>query len=283
MNLWPFKILVKLTLAAVPARHKILRKIGIFKHGCMDDVSYAHKIFTQHEKAAFKEKMPEGLCVLELGPGDSVTSALMASARNVSKIYLSDAGSYATQDVDFYKHTAEKLKTDYGLTPQDISTVDNFDDMLKLLKAKYLTNGVVGLVGIPDNSVDYIWSHSVLEHVRKADFKVTMGHLARILKPGGMISHNVDLMDHLNHGLNNLRFPESIWENDYFAGAGFYTNRMGYSESLKIMTAAGLTLLETETGRWPTLPIKRSSLNRAFKDIPEDELRVRTYRVLLTK
>lgn len=155
--------------------------------------------------------------------------------------------------------------------------------MLNTLNATYLTNGLEGLKNIPDNSVDYIWSHSVLEHVRKKYYKQTMQHLMRILKPGGFISHSVDLMDHLNRGLNNLRFAESIWENEYFASAGFYTNRIGYTEGLNIMKETGMEVLSTNAGRWPEMPINRKCLNKAFQGIPDEELMVRTYNVLLTK
>lgn len=270
-------------LSGIPFRHKILRRYGIFKHGNMDDISYAHKIFMQHIKHAYPEQMPSNLIMLELGPGDSVVSALIANAVGAKKIYLADAGSYATENIEFYKKAAATLLNQYDLSVPGIEDAHSFSDMLNVLNAEYITSGLAGLKTIETDSVDFIWSHSVLEHVRKKDFSNTMSELSRILKPGGFISHSVDLQDHLDRGLNNLRFSESFWENDYVASSGFYTNRLGYTESLEIMKKAGLTILSTEAGRWDSLPLPKDKMHQDFRNIPEEELRVRTYNALLSK
>jgi SAM-dependent methyltransferase len=281
MAIWAAKIAAKLVLGRIPFRHQVLRGLGMFKHGKMDEASHALKIFNLHKNAAFPEGLPANFTALELGPGDSLASALIAKAYGAKAIYLCDVGHYATRDITKYREMiSEFQKADLINTPQ-LKDINNTSDMLDLCNASYLTNGLTGLKSIPDNSVDFIWSHSVLEHIRKKDFTATMHELHRILKDTGRASHNVDLQDHLEKSLNSLRFSESIWENDIFANSGFYTNRLRCSESLSLMEKAGFKILKQEQGRWGKLPLPQHKMHPDFSHLSAEELRVRTYSVLL--
>lgn len=282
MPLWAAKIAAKLILGRLPFRHQLLRNMGIFKHGRMDEAAYALKIFNLHKDSAFPEGLPENFTALELGPGDSLASAIIAKAHGAKAIYLCDVDHYASNDIEKYRTLALEL-TKIGLknTP-DLSNIKDAPEMLELCNATYLTNGLKGLKSIPDKSVDFIWSHSVLEHIRKKDFSTTMKELHRILKKeNGRASHNVDLQDHLEKSLNNLRFPETIWENDIFANSGFYTNRLRYTQSMELIKDAGFEIIGQNAGQWPSLPLPRSKMHSDFHDLPDEELLTRTYSVLL--
>lgn len=274
-------MIVKVALSWVPGRHLVLRRFGIFKHGRMDETDYALKIFRIHAQRAFPGGFPKNFVALELGPGDSVLSALIAAAHGADKIYLSDAGNYARKDLAFYQAAAAELRAEHDLNVPDISGAQNFKHMLELCGAVYMHHGLNNLQTIAERSVDFIWSHSVVEHIRKKDFDATMENLIRILNPMGRISHIVDLQDHLNHALNNLRFPDAFWEHEIIANAGFYTNRLGYDRALESMRAGGAQILETESGCWEALPTPRKKMAARFQTQHEDDLRVRTYSVLL--
>ncbi len=156
--------------------------------------------------------------------------------------------------------------------------------MLRELNATYLTSGSASWGSIPDNAVDYVFSHAVLEHVRRAEFGATMREVFRVLKPGGLASHNIDLKDHLGGRLNNLRFPERLWEQDWFAArSGFYTNRLRPSELLRHFAEAGFELLGSVVAQFPDVPTRRQVMDRAFRAMPEDELRASGLRVMLRK
>ena len=60
-----------------------------------------------------------------------------------------------------------------------------------------LTNGLESWSEIEDESIDFIFSQAVLEHIPKNDFRQTMIECHRILKQNGVISHTIDLKDHL--------------------------------------------------------------------------------------
>jgi len=277
---WALKIIAKLIIARLPMPYSFWRSLSVFRHGSMDSTEYSVKIFNLHLKRAFPDGLPSDAVILELGPGDSLASALLGYASGASKTYLVDVDSFARKDVAFYRALAADL-CNRGLQCPDLSGVMSFDDILESSNARYLTDGLSSLRTIPSDSVDFIWSHSVLEHVRKDELVSVLGELQRILKPGGLSSHNVDYQDHLAYSLNNLRFPEQLWESGFFAKSGFYTNRIPAIWLHRMLQEAGFKILCEEFGKWPELPIPRHALHRDFKKFTDDELCNRTSHILL--
>ena len=95
------------------------------------------------------------------------------------------------------------------------------------------------------------------------------------------MSHSVDLKDHLGGRLNNLRFSEDWWEKDWVAGSGFYTNRLRYSEMIEMFQDAGLVCLQISLEKFNRIPINRFSMNRVFRNLPDDDLIVSGFHVVL--
>ncbi|MDA1082337.1 MAG: methyltransferase, partial [Gemmatimonadetes bacterium] len=87
--------------------------------------------------------------------------------------------------------------------------------------------------------------------------------------------------DHLGGALNNLRFSESIWESDFFASAGFYTNRLQFDAILRIMKQAGFEADAEVLQRWSELPTPLRSLAHPFRNLTPDELLVATFHATL--
>jgi SAM-dependent methyltransferase len=272
---WWAKIPAKLVLARLPVRYGLWKRLGIFRHGRMDTLDYAMRVFRSHFEAG---KLDRGFTCLELGPGDSLVSALVAFAHGARRIYLVDAGTFASQDVSFYHDMVAKLETHGYRVP---ATFDSVEEMLKQCGAQYFTNGLNGLRSIPFGSVDFIWSQSVLEHVWKREFQETVSEWSRVLKPEGFGSHHVDLKDHLNYALNNLRFPESVWESSLFRTSGFYTNRIRFSEMLHIFEKCGFAARVSAKTCWQQMPTPRSRLHNHFRELPDDDLLVSSFAVVL--
>jgi len=275
---WWVKLCAKLILSRLPLRYAVWQRLGLFRHGCMDASGYAIQVFHSHvEKAGFKDKLP-GKTVMEFGPGDSIASAIIAAAHGARAI-LVDAGCFVETDVVSY-FELERVLSENGLNI-NLSGCRNVDEILEHCNASYMTQGLESLRKIEDSSVDLVFSQAVLEHVRRKDFQETMRECRRILRPGGVCSHRVDLGDHLGGGLNNLRFSEMIWESGFFANSGFYTNRFRYSEMLDLFRQAGFQVRVTGVRRWEALPTQRNKLAKAFSALPDDELCISGFDVLL--
>lgn len=168
-----------------------------------------------------------------------------------------------------------------GLATPEVKGIQSPEEFLASSGAHYLTQGLSSLRTIADHSVDFIWSQAVLEHIRRADFLDTMQELRRVIRPDGVCSHRVYIKDHLGGALNNLRFPEYMWESDFMANSGFYTNRIRYNEMLVLFQKANFATEIIRLDHWDSLPTPMAKLLCNFKKLQIDELCVSGFDVIL--
>lgn len=277
---WWMKIALKMVLSRLPVGYGFWRSVGIFKLGHMQEPAYAYQMFVRHLERVKLSKDGSEFAVLELGPGDSLFSAVIACALGARETYLIDVGPFARQDMQTYIGMATFLSGE-GLDPPDINGIDSLDDLTQVCGAHYQTDGLNSLRTVPDESVDFIWSQSVLQHIRKAQFLDTMRELRRVIRPNGACSHSIDLRDCLGGALNNLRFSDRLWERDFMARSGFYTNRIRFAEMLSLFREAGFEPEVLTVHRWDSLPTPRKKLSPPFKSLPDDDLCVSGVEVIL--
>ncbi len=277
---WWAKIAAKLLLSRIPLPYSLWKRLSLFEQGAMERPEYAYKVFRRHFDRAGADFAGKNFVALELGPGDTLYSALIARAFGATRTHLIDDGDFATRNLDNYEAMDRHL-AQQGRPVAITRPLSSLDRLLTECGAQYHRGGLESLRAIPDGSVDFIWSQAVLEHVRKADFLETLRQMRRVLGTRGVCSHRIDLTDHLGGALNNLRFSDRTWESAFFSSSGFYTNRIGYSEMLSLFEDAGFEVEVCGIDRWPSLPVARRSLAPAFKDLPEEDLRVLGFDVIL--
>ncbi len=281
---WWLRVAAKIVLARLPVGYSFWKRLGLFEHGDMNQPARALETYLMHAKAASLPTSPQSVAedfnVLELGPGDSVFTAMVARAVGAGRVWLVDAGPFATTAPTAYSAMADYLQTQHYQVPYS-AEITNLQGVLSACHAEYLTDGVASLAKIPPHSVDFCFSNAVLEHIPKGDFSRLVRELKRLLKPGGVCVHRVDLKDHLGGGLNNLRFSAAIWEGPLLSRSGFYTNRIRYAEMLAVFEQAGFTCEVARKITWDKLPIARSSLADEFQTLPDDDLLVSGFDVVL--
>ncbi|MEM7757582.1 MAG: methyltransferase domain-containing protein [Cyanobacteria bacterium P01_A01_bin.40] len=217
---------------------------------------------------------------MELGPGNSLFSALICRSFGGDQTYLIDVDDFAIEEIESYKKMADFLKQQ-NLPAINIDDSQSFDDVMNSCGGYYLTDGLNSLKSIEDRSIDFIWSHAVLEHIRRDEFLSIMKETRRVISEDGICSHTVDLKDHFDQSLNNLRFDENFWESEFVNNSGIYTNRIRYSEMLDIFKQAGFEIKSTEVNKWEKLPVPHSALDKQFRDLSDDELCVSGFSVVL--
>jgi len=280
---WWTKIGVKLFLSRLPLPYEMWSSIGIFRHGDMADPSRAIKVFTEHlARARSVRPIPNGFTMLELGPGDSVLSAAVARSCGASASWLVDAGSFADRNPDLLYALDQALPMS-GLRSLDIPEGADFEAILAYLNAHYLISGLQSLSAIPSAAVDLIWSSVVLEHVLADEFDAVVREFHRILSPQGVMSHAIDLRDHLGGSLNNLRFSKERWESASWREAGFYTNRMSQAEILESFERGGFIVKSLTDDLWPAPPLAREKMHESFRRRTDEELRVAGFDIVLVK
>lgn len=278
---WWAKIGAKIVLSRLPVSYDGWRTLGVFRHGAMRDAGYAIDVFVRHFSRA-ESLLPTGFVALELGPGDSLASALVARAHGACATYLVDAGAFASRaEIEPYNDLCRVLE--HRGRPVPGAPFTSVSEMLDRVGAMYLTGGLSSLRSLPTGRVDFVFSQAVLEHVALDEFDATTGELYRVQRDGGVSSHRVDLQDHLAHSLNSLRFSRGVWESRLFSASGFYTNRLRAHQIVEAFTRAGYEVLARDDDRWAALPLPAGKLHRDFAALPRSELLVRAVDLLARK
>ena len=277
---WQAKMLGKLVLARLPLTAAQWHRLGLFRHGEMEDARYAYGV-ARHHLDALAAYRPRSFTMLELGPGNSVASAVVASAVGATHCTLVDVAPHATRELEGYAALARYLR-DVGLAPPPVDQVRSFEGLLAACQASYLTEGLASLRSIPEASVDVGWSHAVLEHVRLRELEDTLAETRRVIRPGGAWSHTIDLRDHLAENLNHLRFPGWLWEADVVARSGFYTNRVRFRPFVELFAAAGFDVSIRNVHRWAAVPLSRRKLQYPYRAESDHDLCVASFDVLAT-
>src|SRR4029077_3784962 len=136
---------------------------------------------------------------------------------------------------------------------------------------------------LANDSVDFVFSQAVLEHLPLAQFERFLGESFRVLRPGGVSSHVIDLEDHLGGALNHLRFSRRFWEWSQMSRSGFYTNRLRASEICRSAAEAGFIVSVAQLVRWSSLPTPRAALDREFQAFSDEELAIAGLTLVLLK
>jgi hypothetical protein len=271
---WWAKIAAKVVLKRLPASHALLSRLNIFRHS-----------YTSHDprgqvraiKARIDDfrartgRFPQS--VLELGPGEITTCAVVYKALGVAHTELVDVGDFGAADVAAYQRVAAAA-ADLGLRPPDLTDAADRDEVLARCGATYRTAGLADLQHIASHCVDFVSSVAVIEHIRRHEVAATFAELKRIMKSDALAFHAIDFQDHLGGKLENLRFPPSVWESEWMAGSGFYTNRLSASAVIAMLRAAGFEVDVVSRMLWPHPPTTLARIARELRSgWTDDDLR----------
>lgn len=264
-NFWWVIVLAKLLLSFAPFIKRIFRALGFYSPGLMLDYDYAINCFNEHYNAMenLAGDSNIGKVIVEFGPGGSNFSALIGHAMGFSQSILIDIKPLdqlilESAEKNFFL-IKDKLKSrgKYGMIQNhDFSDIDY----------SYMSEGITSLGHLESNSVDFLWSHSVLQHIHIDSFLNALIEFHRILKPGSLMSHKVDFKDCIAFGLNNMRFSDVTWNSDRFFTSGFYTNRIRRDEMLNLFSDSGFDVIKTNDFYFEEVPLK---LTQCSEDIRE--------------
>jgi len=244
----------------------LLHKAGVYSHGTKS-VERDFNVFSKHFDAV-RSLLPEkDFAVLEIGPGYSAASAVFATYYGATHTYFVDQGMYIRKESE--REAKQFLKQKFDRAPESVEYT-------------CLDGGTASLKELSDNSVDYIFSNSVLEHVRKDEMLPLLKECRRILTTGGVCSHWIDFKDHLGASLHSLRFSEKFWEGNLVGNAGFYTNRSRLSQLQELFEEAGFSCKIIKTAEFPKMKLRRSQFSTEFRDMSDKDMATAGCHVILT-
>ncbi len=214
-----------LTYTPLAARYRIPRTGGT------DDPDYCYGVFLRHLVHAHRAgltRLPE--VVAELGPGDSLGTGLAWLIAGASRYLAFDVRRYATTKRNAAVFDAlvarflrrapapgreafPEMKPDLESTsfPSEILSDAHLTRALSpdrlrslrdsLARVEQAASGPVAYIvpwddaaNVREGSVDLIFSQAVMEHVEEVDHVYAV--CRRWLKPGGMVSHQIDFRSH---------------------------------------------------------------------------------------
>ncbi len=290
----------------------------LYKHIHPGTVSarYCYSVWLRHLVMAHKAGLPTNpKTVAELGPGNSIGIGLTALLCGAENYFGFDIVEYATTHhnlkvfddlVDLLRRQepipgneefpkAKPYLDDYNF-PSDILTHDRCSEALHPERIDRIRtaisqpdNGTIIRYIVPWNdkslilteSVDMIFSQAVLEHID--NLETTYDTLYTWLKPGGIMSHQIDFRSHGTAWKWNghWAYSDFVWK--LIVGRQPYLiNRMSRSVHLKLIKKALFKInyekeVENNTG------VPRLNVQRKFRSLPEKDFKCQGTYILASK
>ena len=130
-------------------------------------------------------------------------------------------------------------------------------------------------------SADMVVSRDVLEHVPEQTLGELFAHMHRILRPGGVLCHSIDMSDHWEHvdksisRVNFLKYDGWLWD---LAGTNpqNFQNRLRRFEYLALLERHGFEVLHADGVPDPAAlaAVNDLALCRRYAGVPPAELAV---------
>jgi SAM-dependent methyltransferase len=152
------------------------------------------------------------------------------------------------------------------------------EELLRAARIEYLAPHDAADSGLPDSSVDVVFSNSVMEHVPADAILRIMRETRRILRSGGLAIHSVNCGDHyayFDRGItacNYLTYPEQQWSK--WNNRLLYQNRLRPRDFLDLAEQSGLRIVLAKSKPNPELLSVLPALAIApeFRRYPPDQL-----------
>ncbi len=213
-------------LLRIPPVAKLNGIRAALRTGSMNDPDYLVGILGTHLRRLREHGGSlDGMHALELGPGNSLGQGMLLCALGAESVTAVDVAHFANERSGrgVYATLAKRLPghVSDGTFPAAVRTEDLAARLAELLpygaafpaiggRLRYeITDG--RHLPLPNDSVNFIYSCSVLEHVK--EIGLAYDEMARVLRPGGMMSQMIDLEDHAHPDpYDFLRYGDRLWD-----------------------------------------------------------------------
>ncbi len=299
MTAWKTKAQLQRTLSRLPWRHQIyhwlrrhvLKTLDAGPEAHQKRLEWAGKHIQYYQKNTEAEQLPP--LILELGTGEFVTVPialfLCGAARVVSidieqlfrRTYflamLQSLAQYPANELadllplfqperfEILQNLAEKA--DHLSIEAILATLQIETRIMDAQKTSY-----------PENQFDLILSNTTLEHIPPKTLEKILEEFHRILKPGGWMSHLVDMSDHYEHSdhaispYNYLQYDAASWQK--FNSPFLYQTRLRAPDYLSMLKAVGFEPIETWTYAAQPEALNRIALAPEFLHYKSDQLAI---------
>ena len=199
--------------------------------------------------------------VFELGTGWQPVLPIMISYLGVQKVICLDNVTHLR--LDMVRDTVNQLSSHKNLLCEGLDVTEDeliekrkeidldseFESLLDQLNLDYLSPVDAANTYLDDNSIDWYYSLSVLEHISEGLIPGILEEAHRIIKPGGLMCHTIGLHDHFISfdksitAVNFLKYSDPVWK-IYNLNKMVYLNRLRNNQYIEIISKAGFEIVE---------------------------------------
>ncbi len=189
----------------------------------------------------------------EFGVGWDLAIPLSYAALGVARQVLVDIRPSARAElvndsIAAFERLWDELQAEAGRELRPLTdAVRDVSELEERLGILYLAPRDARATGLPAESVDFVSSTDVCEHVPADDLAAIFRECQRLLRPGGAFSCRIDLQDHYAYfdrrlsPYNFLRFSDPAWR--LFNSPLHYQNRLRAPDYLRLVREAGFELV----------------------------------------
>lgn len=268
MKVWILKAVVQKSISFLPFKHRIN---FLFQEYITKRVRLTNELFEDklthcaaHIAAFDKYSSSEEKVALEIGTGWYPIVPIGLYLNGFDRIFSVDISSLiSTSSV----HATINLYSEYfksgrlerympRIDPERLLRAGKLlqrtspaDVLLKELGIHMIV-GDARSTGFPDEHFDLINSNNTLEHIYPEIMRDILVEFRRILKPVGIMSHNIDMSDHFSHldksitNFNFLQFSDLQWR--LIDNSVQPQNRLRISDYEVLFRETGFEILERE-------------------------------------
>ena len=241
------------------------------------------------------------LRVVELGTGwvPAVSLVyLLAGARmdtyDISRLVRNEYFVRCRREIDRrlaeYAETANVAESTMRERLASIQNETEFASAATILDGAYRAPVDTRHLPYNDDEVDVVISNLVLQCIPKQLIEGILRETARILKPGGLAIHRVNLCDEYSRsdprrgGLEFLRFSHKTW-NRFFNHSLKHINHLRSCEFMKLFESSGLEIVRcNKQVDWDSQDLLRETgVAREFRHFSSEELLTVAFDVVLRK
>ena len=298
---WQHKARLQNLIASLPLADRVYytvqRTAGNLRTSLLDPFDWLQSSANIVSWVAASRGSISGVRSLEIGTGRTVTIPL--------GLWLCGAGPITSVDLNRYlsaKLTAEcnrliqrnpgRVREIFGTYSQLPIFEERFRqfadfrgglyEFLGMINLQYLSPADATRLPLPEASFDVHFSRAVLEHVPAEQIVAILQEANRLLKPEGMLFHNIDPSDHFAHGdpsislINFLQFSDREWGK--WAGNKYmYHNRLRAHELRRLFESTGVYILrQSQTCDQRSVEALRRGfrVDSRFREIPPEQLAI---------
>jgi hypothetical protein len=259
---WRIKGLVQKTLSALPAGMRVndllQRTVGGLRHF---DEQVASKVsdwtvFIDHLESL--SIAPKGLRLVEIGTGWFPTLPLCFSLAGAAACHTFDLNPHLSHRLTRKLLTAlssqastiaaraDRPRNEVESDHKALLSTASLAELLLAARVQYHAPADARRTSLPDESVDVVFSNSVLEHVPGDVIQSMLIESKRILRKGGVTIHCVNCGDHYAYfdrtitPMNYFTFTEEQWRR--WNNPLQYQNRLRPIDFVQMAERAGLQL-----------------------------------------